>query len=328
MNKIYENPFRVLGVLPSDDRAKLNTLAREAFQANDQSALDALNHLLNPLDRLEAEMNWFPGMDADRIQAVFAFAQSETAQPCPELPGAGLATCNAGRILLRKWKAHDMDSTMALCKSYAALDAGLNARGVMNELNADRLRGGHQPIEDINDVAARLQSLRTDMLAEILQRVKEAEGNFNRDALALRWAQACAAGEPLLRDLLDAYIRENEDRLKQETRAVLDCIAEIKASNSVGHCQTQVMKLCRALDTWNTATSPERELLRQQGKLTQDHADVVNGSFQALNHVIERFRLARESLDLMRAMKRAFWSLPDVVKNLDESIHKLQSMLH
>ncbi|MDR1741242.1 MAG: hypothetical protein LBR38_05270 [Synergistaceae bacterium] len=66
-----DNPFRILGATPHDDRRRIMELAEEAALSRDpDECAEARSVLTNPRKRLAAEMSWLPGVDPGRAAAL------------------------------------------------------------------------------------------------------------------------------------------------------------------------------------------------------------------------------------------------------------------
>ena len=74
--KLLENPFYILKCLPESSKSTIIEQAENrSFEIEEQLCNDAKNILLNPSQRLEAEVCWFPGFDTElltkRLSSIF-----------------------------------------------------------------------------------------------------------------------------------------------------------------------------------------------------------------------------------------------------------------
>ncbi|MBR0227384.1 MAG: hypothetical protein IJQ62_03450 [Clostridia bacterium] len=135
-----ENPFNYLAASAKDARAELIGKQEEMALFGDGPGADqALAALLNPQTRTEAEIRWFPLMDARETQALMAFFDrhwTDTEMPPQSIPSM-LGQFNMLRLALSRLQDVTVSEFQAIFRSIAITADALIPGHVMEEINAD-----------------------------------------------------------------------------------------------------------------------------------------------------------------------------------------------
>ena len=243
---LTDNPFAVLGVTP-----RVSPEQVEAADRGGRSAA-AVRALLDPFERLTAELSWLPGVsNASAREIVRALEQRDMAAASKSLVlMRGLAKANLGADMAGRF--NDADEVEDLVRAWEAVDPV----DVANRVNEDRNMSGLPPVSQSQvgwgleavrarhaQTGARVLAGRSDGLA-ILGRlvarpVVSAEDARMVDALVEAWEEVTA-----------------EDRERLE-RAIL---AEVDAMTRTG--RADAARLDGLLEAWARQHRPSLELGR------------------------------------------------------------------
>lgn len=179
------NPFYVLAASPQSSRASLIERQEEtALFGNEQEADRALAALLNPQTRTDAEIRWFPQMDAAAARDLITFFinhPDSTQMPNEQIPSM-LGLFNMLRLALVRIPLHTVSEFDAVLKSIAVAADALIPAQVMEEINADRRQSGFPEISDLREIERQIRdllhetliALRDNLSKEILDRELQA----------------------------------------------------------------------------------------------------------------------------------------------------------
>ena len=89
MKSVFESPFYILGASPRDDRRVLMDKADERALLSDAEAVGrARAALMDPRERLVAELRWFPGASDDDVAKILDWFREIEAGDGGHGPGA------------------------------------------------------------------------------------------------------------------------------------------------------------------------------------------------------------------------------------------------
>ena len=162
IKRTEQNPFHVLGASTTDSRERLIELQRDmALFGEEQASEEALNALLYPQSRLEAEIRWFPTAEPSEIQKLMGSVKHPIeGQPIPTfLSGSFLARFNAVRLQLGAFPISNEREFSAVIFSLAVAADALWPAQVMEELNRDRVQSGFSRLEKKEEVDSALSGL-------------------------------------------------------------------------------------------------------------------------------------------------------------------------
>lgn len=317
---LEKNPFSVLGASTMDDVHRLARLADEAALFGDADAERAFAEVTHSMRRLDAETRWLPGVEAKAAQEIAAYAAKAEVLPYPELNGfSPLAQLNACRALLSVWKTDDVPSALALCRSLAAAWDGVRAEDVMEQLNEDRHRASLPLIADIGDVYDRLDSLRTEIAAEILERMK-VSGVPAGDVLEKAAQDYACTRSRLVETLIHAYalsVRDEALRLEEKLKTM--CAETLKSKDICFGLRIK-KDIVKTLEAWGRLTSPMRRLDCAKGREDAQVNALYTELYRAASHMYNVLRLHSECAMLLRLYDGVFFDLPSVKEHLHKNL--------
>ena len=143
------NPFYLLAASAADSRTALIAKQEDMALFGDDKAADlALAALLNPQTRTEAEIRWFPLMQARETQELIGFFEKhweDVMMPSLAVPSM-LGQFNMLRLALSRLRAGTDSECRAILRSLATAADTLLPAQVMEEINMDRRISGFPEI--------------------------------------------------------------------------------------------------------------------------------------------------------------------------------------
>ncbi|MBQ7371394.1 MAG: hypothetical protein IJW67_05865 [Blautia sp.] len=263
LKEIYDNPFRILGASPADPRSKLNALAENASLLGGADVEDAINKLILPHARFQAELNWFPCTNEQEIRKVLDYS-GEAGEEAPDFSSDSvLAQFNACRIFSEGWPVTDVASARALCRSFALVYERVSPEKTMEEMNRDREKSGFPFLAEADDIVYRLAEFRRKIVADLYTRINWSLEDSTTDVMVELAKDYGDRNGPyrfsiLLADLISAYEMTKHDTIQSYVKTMEETMQAGKSLN-------QAVTLPSVLKKWHTLTLPGRLISRKKG---------------------------------------------------------------
>ena len=294
------NPFQVLGATPLDRKPRLMELAEDAALHGDGTAADhARATLINPRNRLAAEIGWYPGVPPERVAAMLAAA---TSGGPPELPGSLPPLAEANLELARLEAATSLDAARlqkAILRIAACVDR-LDPAALMQAIDTDRTVAGFPPVGDVapveHETAERVRAIQRALTAR-LDALPTALMVATYGHLMTHCAEPGAPAPRLLVELLAAYELHAGGFLSGEAERILGLLEATRAAADAHAPPAQVhggvQQIAAAIVDWDRVAQPI-QLARQRAGL--DHDDSNRLAYRARALAVHLFN-AHDYLD-------------------------------
>lgn len=327
LNTIYENPFRILGASPLDDRRRLITLADEASLLGVENAEEALNLLLNAQKRLEAEINWFPSTPAAQAEAVLSYPDNPNPAPYPQIESpSALALFNACRVLLESWKITDLESAAALCKSLALVDCAIQPDALMQEINRDREKAGFPPLTDSADLSYRLDGLRHSAAQRIMDRIGESSAIRDTAMMGHLARMYKIHRSPLIEIMMSIHELKISDQRQNLMDEMIRLSSGLSALPSDAQRQQSVNTLLSKLNAWHNLTQPIRALQTEKGLVGDDSRKLFHDIRETAVALHNTHHMIDACYNIIKALQNVFWDVPGAQEMLTKDIALLEPM--
>ena len=205
------HPFWVLDATPRHTREELVELqSTAALFGDDESAAAALAALLNPQERLRAELSWFPRTDARVVKGLLnAVLQGRPAFGMPFSTESFLAQFNAARLALATVPLVDVPTFMEVLLTLAELADTLLPQQVRDEINEDRARSGFPLLDDSDEMGLLIEGLLHETVGAYRNlRPAQLEGAVARELSAQLQERVRRRGTPEHNSLFLEYAAE------------------------------------------------------------------------------------------------------------------------
>ncbi len=333
---LFENPFYLLEVTTRDQSQKIVLAAEEKSLLLDPDVCTkARTTLINPKQRLSAEVSWLPGLapgKAIELMQKISTSPNEvtnTLSMLPPLVQCNLSTSLIERLSFKDNTAHLEKWILYIANSYENIDAG----GLLALLNEDRTVARFPSIPKKEDVEQELNSHK-NYLVEVL---KNALNSIPDPDVLLTdvLEQAMQNGAPvplLLDDLTELYRIEVQKYLDQLADEIDQMISSLQndltdANGVLATLYKRISRLEETLKTWAQIAKPLNLVMQNRG-LQDEHsihlADQIRGLaiFLANEH-----GLYAEARLITCLMAEVFEKLPQVFEKINEDIRELDKIL-
>jgi hypothetical protein len=325
----FANPFFLLQATPRDRKSRLLDLAEEvSLHGDHEAAANARNTLINPRNRLAAEVGWFPGVAPARIAAALqAIRETGRSGGVGQLPALCAANLELTQLTARGG-ASAARLKEAILRVATQID-GLDANAVLLAINEDRQAAGFPLVADLalveHEIAERIRHYQRTLTA-MLDALPTAEMVDTYEKLIAEGAAAGAAPR-LVVDLLAAYELHAGEFLAGEAERILQLIDETKTAADAKAPGPQVgeavQRIVMAIADWDRIAQPI-QLARQNAGL--DHEDSKRVAFRARSLAVHLFN-AHDYLDhakrLSTVLKHHFAEVAAVNDVVEEDVRAL-----
>ena len=328
------NAFQVLGATPRDRKSRLMELAEDASLHGDAEAADvARSTLVNPRNRLAAEIAWFPGVAPGRIDDALAALREGRDVDATDGSLPPLCAANLELVRLAAGGKADAAKLQQAILRVADFVERLDPQAVLLAINEDRQAAGFPPVADVALVEQ-----------EIAERVRLYQRVLTEQLDALPTALMVAAYEKLSRDagapghatprlvseLLAAYELHAGQFLAGEAERILGIVdatrsaADAKAPKDL--VQAKVQQIVAAIVDWDRVAQPI-QLARQRAGL--DHEDSNRLAFRTRSlavHLFNAHDYLVESKLLSDTLHRVFAEVSAVTDVVEGDVRALNDI--
>jgi len=331
---ITSNPFYLLGATPEDDISRIVELADErSLEIDPSQCTKARTDLVNPRNRLAAEMRYMPGCSGQTIQDLWRnlHAGQKSLLQIPDLPALTKANLLASAIpLLPPETPPRLRGEWIIDLAYTA--ASINADEVIDDINHDRIAAGFPQVQSSTDT----ENILNELIREYRDAVKSALNalppNDLVDTVTYAVSVSSKDGEtscPLLIDeLVDGYESEARSTLQKGAESILHLIESIQedAGKGLSAIKPSINKLMSSVRSWDRLAQPIQVSHKSRGL---DHDLSHKLAWSIRNLAIDLFNnhgMLEVADDLTDLSKEIFAELPDVADKLEEDSEALEEI--
>ena len=288
------NAFQVLGATPRDRKSRLMELAEDASLHGDAEAADvARSTLVNPRNRLAAEIAWFPGVAPGRIDAALAALRDGRDVDAAESSLPPLCAANLELVRLAAGGKADAAKLQQAILRVADFVERLDPQAVLLAINEDRQAACFPPVADValveQEIAERVR-LYQRVLTERLDSLPTALMVAAYEKLSRDAGAPGHATPRLVSELLAAYELHAGQFLAGEAERILGIVdATRKAADAKAPAdlvQAKVRQIAAAIVDWDRVAQPI-QLARQRAGL--DHEDSNRLAFRTRSLAVHLF---------------------------------------
>ena len=338
MKSVFESPFYILGASPRDDRRALMDKADERALLSDAEAVGrARAALMDPRERLAAELRWFSGASDDDVAKILDWLREIEAGDGGHGPGASaLGRVASLNVALWAFASRRLEgpefSILHISRMFERLDEAV----VRSELDADRDASGFPRVALGAELDDALRDHRKDIVSVLIDKISGLDLR-GYTTLATRFAEKYAEkggayeGHVLLGDIVDAYELHVASDREEQTHKIISMTELIQRDDqdaSVG----EIELLVGDIGWWGVLTRPSCLVARARGlehptlhEEAEEILPVVRSLALALCNEHSR---EEDAWGLTIAMKDAFAGFsPRYAVMLDEDIDALDRLI-
>ena len=249
--KLSENPFCILGVSIRDSKQVIDEKADDrCFDEPEREEIfeKAKGILLNPQQRLQAELGWFPDVQpqeeqrllsaAERQQAVFMSSVNKLAAMNQKLIGLPGKPRIANEIVFLDTAYREMDKEQLLAW-----------------VNRSRSVSGFPAVQGVEAIEAAWHEVRNNIREQLQEAVDNmAAGQYTQTALEVAQAVLRQQGQygVIIQDFVDGYRLSVEQQLEDLEAHTLQLLDKVLANPS----RNNVQAACEAMDQGGRLARP------------------------------------------------------------------------
>jgi hypothetical protein len=331
---ISNNPFFLLGATPEDNSGRIVELADErSLEIDSSKCTKARTDLINPRNRLAAEMRYMPGCSRETILILWKkiHAGHVSLLQNPDLPSLAKANLVASAIqLLPPETPPRLRGEWIIDLAYTA--TSIEANEVIEDINQDRTKAGFPQVQSKTDI----ENILSELIREYRDAVKTALNKLPPNDLVetVTYAVSVASnhGEtscPLLIDeLVDGYETEAKSTLQKGVESILHLIESIQedAGRDPSAIQPSINKLMSSVRSWDRLAQPIQVSHKSRGL---DHDLSHQLAWSIRNLAIDLFKnhgMLEIADNLTDLSKEIFAELPEVARTLEKDSEALEEI--
>ncbi len=333
---LLKNPFHILGATQRDDRQRIMELEEKCNLLSDpDTCIAARAMLLNPRNRIAAEVAWLPGVNPGQIESVLNQVDSPS-QFLLNIIGlsyiahinvmtAGLSRLtNIPSIDLREW-------ILAISHTYERIDPE-EVRGTLNE---ERNLSGFPQIADISVISTEIQNQKryyTQTLSTVINNL-----SVNERARILILTLETVIGNNnnrcpiLIDDLIQSYEQAVGEELekKQKIIEVHDekLRAMTNANNPDSTLQPIVEQFIQAVKDWDTIAQPIQLNKRSRGERHDASFEIAWNIQELAAHLFVEYNKYNFTLQLLNMLLEVFAEVPEIVEQIEKDKNTVEARI-
>ena len=343
-NSFTDNPFFLLQVSPRDSEKRLLDRAAEMKLLFGTDTQPALNTLLHPSERLEAEIGYLPGtgqsvQNAVRESLLYGSVPDPDAEP--ELP---LALLNYVNARLGDWSFHTPENAAAAVLALARIADSVSPDQEEAAINADRLAGGWV-LSDIGEEGkSKIRAHLREIGILIGERCEESLPLWDIQNLRTRLSVCYSAKEgvcyrsPFLNNMVMFYLSNRIRQTIEEKKETISVIIREFEEDEENHGFFKVQKtyaatseyqnrrkalrqekteelLC-AIREWDVLTAPELMIMRTKGIFREDADSLFRITHRFFCDLVNKYSDWDDAGNLIRQIWESFPDISEANRDL------------
>jgi len=311
---LFDNPFRVLGATPRDDRQKIMELAEEGSLLLDpQECSEARSILTMPRKRISAELAWLPGVGPKKASDILSIVERNPDDLFSLENMLPVARCNAVAAAISR--------SVNLEPSVLAdwfLELGWAFEGIESEplrrvINEERVVSGFAEVSEVSlvesGIADRRQYYRQVMKTALNQMKPRDLVEAITVAVEAGTEVGHAPGPKLFADLVEAYEVEAQDFLEREQANISLLINRVEEGldQEFGDKDLEVIvdRLCQVVRNWDYVAQPIQVSRKSRGlphEASQEAAYAVRSLAITMVNDFNKIEPAQQITEMLQAV--------------------------
>lgn len=331
---IHKTPFWILAATVRDNRKRIVELVEERGLHLDHDACQkARGDLVNPRNRLSAEMAWLPGMSPKKAKEA---AEALLNNPAFAREAQGLPALAKANLMASSFDAmngsEDPDNMASFILELAHVADDLNPEEILRQINEDRSVSGFPEIPGCETIEAEL----SNRLESYRRTIRDALNKMPSDKLVKTMTktavEATNDGESdaprLFNELVDTYQAEAQEFLSKEAENIVALVNKAlevssRGEEAVGQVVDRIEKLAR---NWVQVAQPIQISMKPRGivhKPSRNLSGEIRGLGVALYNEHKMIGVASRITSLLAEL---FAELSEVAETLKEDSEYLSNV--
>lgn len=315
--KLNENPFFILGVSIRDSKQVIDEKADDrCFDEPEREEIfeKARGILLNPQQRLQAELGWFPDVQPQEEQRLLAAA---TKQQTIYMSGMNKLAAMNQKLIGMKQKVQLANDIVYLDNAYREMDMAQ----LLAWVNKSRSVSGFPAVQGVEPIEAVWHEVRNNIREQLQEAVDNmAASQYTEIALEVSQAVLRQQGKygGIVQDFMDGYRLSVEQQLEEWEEHTLQLFDKVLDNPS----SSNVQAACGAMDKGGRLARPLTVMSVAEGKNDFCYiGPVYNKLFDDV--CMNLFKQTDEYgvvIILFEKLLSITGDIPDAVKNLNETL--------
>lgn len=315
--KLSENPFCILGVSIRDSKQVIDEKADDrCFDEPEREEIfeKARGILLNPQQRLQAELGWFPDVQPQEEQRLLAAA---TKQQTIYMSGMNKLAAMNQKLIGMKQKVQLANDIVYLDNAYREMDMAQ----LLAWVNKSRSVSGFPAVQGVEPIEAVWHEVRNNIREQLQEAVDNmAASQYTEIALEVSQAVLRQQGKygGIVQDFMDGYRLSVEQQLEEWEEHTLQLFDKVLDNPS----SSNVQAACGAMDKGGRLARPLAVMSVAEGKNDFCYiGPVYNKLFDDV--CMNLFKQKDEYgvvIILFEKLLSITGDIPDAVKNLNETL--------
>lgn len=315
--KLSENPFCILGVSIRDSKQVIDEKADDrCFDEPEREEIfeKARGILLNPQQRLQAELGWFPDVQPQEEQRLLAAA---TKQQTIYMSGMNKLAAMNQKLIGMKQKVQLANDIVYLDNAYREMDMAQ----LLAWVNKSRSVSGFPAVQGVEPIEAVWHEVRNNIREQLQEAVDNmAASQYTEIALEVSQAVLRQQGKygGIVQDFMDGYRLSVEQQLEEWEEHTLQLFDKVLDNPS----SSNVQAACGAMDKGGRLARPLTVMSVAEGKNDFCYiGPVYNKLFDDV--CMNLFKQTDEYgvvIILFEKLLSITGDIPDAVKNLNETL--------
>lgn len=325
-SSLHRNPFAVLGVTVRDDRRTIVEQAEQQSLFHDADECQrARSMLINPKNRVTAEMAWLPGVSPEHVNRLLENLLANTMSVRKERNIPSLAHCN---LMAAAFDAISSDCSAEYLAEFilefATQVDECDLEQIAEQIKDDRVWSGFSSIINSDLIESEFferKRIYNNVIKDALNRLPS---DILLDSLAISVRYATAEGNvaapELINDLLNSYDIEIQSVLEKEDANIQQILSTIREQIPVGEESLfpLINSLERLVKNWNKLTQPIQLNAKARG-LEHEKSSELAWSLRNLSLELYNEHDMLHAATRMTAISRqAFFELPEFLEKIIE----------
>ena len=331
-----DNPFKLLGVLPTDGRREIVRQAEEKSLLLDaQKCSDARTTLTNPQRRIGAEVHWFLDCSADEVKEIEDYISQELAGKTDSdfvwEKKSALTQMNIQLACIDAQNFGSLSSAKYYVLGISRLFESVNAEQVVYMINAARQKAGFPEVSKTQDIESAISELRSEirqMISGKLQRLPKE--NYIQTITALSESYSGNRrykGNAVLEDVISEYQLFINDTLHEQGQSIIKTANFIAMGAKKIDVNRAVTDLIERLYAWDELAQPLQLGALTKGSSHEESKEMLRALRDLALKLHNEYSYSEESLEITKAVQEVFKELPEFAELLDKDNKALSKIV-
>lgn len=321
------NPFYVLQIPTTATRNEIISKAEEmSFFEDPDLCNNAQSILLNPAKRLEAEINWFPGLVGETDNASII----EKIDAEIEIPEADLESVAKLNAVLFNMTVQTIESADVIQEKIKLLDEifdGLDSDTVLDDINAERIAAGI-PETTREEVESSLNAKRETIRRTIDEKLEAFQENEYVDivnSVAERFINNVYYDQGVvIDDVINQYEVRMQTSIEEKTAKVLQAAEEVEKTSEINLRGIRVNALIKGLKEWDIYAQPLQLKARAEGQMHSISENLARSIRNTSIYIHNELHDVENATKLLQALKDVFAELPEFMEIITSDAQVLE----